>query len=151
MAGVNKVILVGNLGKDPEVRYTPGGQAVANFTIATNESLLIGLSLMMLFACVLKLRSLDMEEGAFGDFSSGYSSLDQDEDASKPKPKKQSFVKRWLKARTAKRLRQEAAQRLQDDERMDQMLDKIARSGKLSLTDEERRFMERVSARYRNK
>ena len=38
MAGVNKVILIGNLGKDPEVRYTPGGQAVANFSIATNES-----------------------------------------------------------------------------------------------------------------
>jgi single-strand DNA-binding protein len=37
-SGVNKVILVGNLGKDPEVRYTPGGQAVANFNIATNES-----------------------------------------------------------------------------------------------------------------
>src|SRR5881392_865611 len=37
-SGVNKVILVGNLGKDPEVRFTPGGQAVANFTIATNES-----------------------------------------------------------------------------------------------------------------
>src|SRR5207244_10003887 len=35
---VNKVILVGNLGRDPEVRYTPGGQAVANFTIATNEA-----------------------------------------------------------------------------------------------------------------
>jgi single-strand DNA-binding protein len=38
MAGVNKVILVGNLGKDPEVRYTPGGQAVANFSIATTEN-----------------------------------------------------------------------------------------------------------------
>jgi single-strand DNA-binding protein len=37
-SGVNKVILVGNLGKDPEVRYTPSGQAVANFTIATNEN-----------------------------------------------------------------------------------------------------------------
>src|SRR5437667_4908291 len=37
-SGVNKVILIGNLGKDPEVRYTPGGQAVANFTIATNEA-----------------------------------------------------------------------------------------------------------------
>jgi single-strand DNA-binding protein len=37
-SGVNKVILVGNLGKDPEVRYTPGGQAVANFNIATNEN-----------------------------------------------------------------------------------------------------------------
>jgi single-strand DNA-binding protein len=38
MAGLNKVMLIGNLGKDPEVRYTPGGQAVANFNIATNES-----------------------------------------------------------------------------------------------------------------
>lgn len=36
--GVNKVILVGNLGKDPEVRYSPGGQAVANVTIATTDS-----------------------------------------------------------------------------------------------------------------
>lgn len=35
---VNKVILVGNLGKDPEVKYTPGGLAVANFSIATNEN-----------------------------------------------------------------------------------------------------------------
>jgi single-strand DNA-binding protein len=36
--GVNKVILIGNLGKDPEVRFTPSGAAVANFNIATNES-----------------------------------------------------------------------------------------------------------------
>lgn len=38
MAGVNKVILVGNLGKDPEVRYLEGGTAVASFPLATNES-----------------------------------------------------------------------------------------------------------------
>lgn len=36
--GVNKVILVGNLGKDPEVRYMPSGGAVANVTLATSES-----------------------------------------------------------------------------------------------------------------
>lgn len=36
--GVNKVIIIGNLGQDPEVRYTPGGNAVANITIATSES-----------------------------------------------------------------------------------------------------------------
>lgn len=36
--GVNKVILVGNLGQDPEVRYTPSGSAVANITLATSES-----------------------------------------------------------------------------------------------------------------
>ncbi len=38
MAGVNKVILVGNLGKDPEIRYLENGTAVANFPIATSES-----------------------------------------------------------------------------------------------------------------
>ncbi len=37
MRGVNKVILVGNLGKDPEVKYLPNGTAVANVSIATNE------------------------------------------------------------------------------------------------------------------
>ena len=37
MASVNKVILIGNLGADPEVRYTPSGSAVANFNIATSE------------------------------------------------------------------------------------------------------------------
>ena len=38
MAGVNKVILIGNLGKDPEVRYLESGSVVANVTLATTES-----------------------------------------------------------------------------------------------------------------
>ena len=38
MASVNKVILVGNLGRDPEVRYLPSGEAVCNFSIATTDS-----------------------------------------------------------------------------------------------------------------
>lgn len=37
MASVNKVILIGNLGRDPELRYTPGGQPVATFTLATTD------------------------------------------------------------------------------------------------------------------
>jgi len=37
MAGVNKVILVGNLGNDPELRYTRGGTPVCNFSIATSD------------------------------------------------------------------------------------------------------------------
>ena len=36
--GINKVILIGNLGKDPEVRYSPNGGAIANITLATSES-----------------------------------------------------------------------------------------------------------------
>jgi single-strand DNA-binding protein len=38
MRGVNKVILIGNLGRDPEVRYTQGGSAVATLNIATSDS-----------------------------------------------------------------------------------------------------------------
>ncbi len=38
MASVNKVILIGNLGRDPEVRYTPSGTAVANFSLATTDN-----------------------------------------------------------------------------------------------------------------
>ncbi len=37
MASVNKVILIGNLGKDPEIKYTPSGMAVAHFSLATND------------------------------------------------------------------------------------------------------------------
>ena len=37
MAGVNKVIVIGRLGRDPEVRYTPDGTAVANFSVATSD------------------------------------------------------------------------------------------------------------------
>jgi single-strand DNA-binding protein len=36
--GINKVILIGNLGKDPETRYTQGGSAVTNFSVATTEN-----------------------------------------------------------------------------------------------------------------
>jgi single-strand DNA-binding protein len=38
MASVNKVILIGNLGRDPEVRYTPSGAAVCNITVATSRN-----------------------------------------------------------------------------------------------------------------
>lgn len=38
MAGVNKVIIVGNLGRDPEIKYTQSNQPVANFSVATSDS-----------------------------------------------------------------------------------------------------------------
>ncbi len=37
-AGLNKVLLIGHLGRDPEIRYTPGGLAIANFSLATSEA-----------------------------------------------------------------------------------------------------------------
>ncbi len=38
MASINKVILIGNLGRDPELRYTPSGSAVCNVSIATTRN-----------------------------------------------------------------------------------------------------------------
>jgi Zn-dependent protease len=119
-------------------------------SIAINEALLLGLGAFMLFSSWAKLRSLEAEEGLYGDFSQGYTSLEGEEPAPR-RPKKGNFVKRWLQARTARRLQREIEERQLEDERMDQLLDKIARFGKESLTDEERRFMARVSERYRNR
>ena len=38
MSSLNKIMLIGNLGKDPEIRYTPEGTPVANFSLATSEN-----------------------------------------------------------------------------------------------------------------
>src|SRR5882724_6646063 len=94
---------------------------------------------------------LEAEDSPFGyDFSAGYTSLERD-DPPPPQPKKPGWFARWRQAKRARKLQREAAEQQQDAERMDQLLEKIARSGKESLTDEERRFLERVSARYRNR
>ena len=68
-----------------------------------------------------------------------------------PKPKKLGPFKRWLQARRERKAQREAEQKAADEARMDDLLDKIHRQGKDSLTDEERHFMARVSARYRNR
>lgn len=121
-------------------------------TIGLNEPTLGFLALFIGMTCYQTLRQeLETERGPFGyDFSQGYTSLERDD----PPPvvrRRKNFVRRWLDARKARKLQQEQEQVSRDDQRMDDLLDKIAKSGKNSLTDEERRFMERVSARYRNK
>jgi stage IV sporulation protein FB len=118
--------------------------------IAANEALLLGLGIFMFYASWVRLRALDAEEGLYGDFSQGYMSLERDE-PQPPRPRRGNFIKRWLKARAARRMQREIEQRQAEDERMDELLDKIAKFGKDALTDEEKRFMERVSARYRNR
>ncbi len=121
-------------------------------TIGTNEFILGGLAFFIAITCYQTLRAeTESERGAFGyDFSQGYTSLERD-DPPPPRRKRKNFVRRWLDARKARKLHQEQEQVTRDDQRMDDLLGKIATSGKNSLTDEERRFMERVSARYRNK
>lgn len=135
------------------------GYAVAavmlGLTIATNEAILGGLALFIGISCYAALqKEKETERGAFGyDFSQGYTSLERDNPTDPPlhRPKRKGFLKSWLDARKAKKIHREQTQRIEDDQRMDSLLEKINRQGKQSLTDEERRFMERVSARYRNK
>lgn len=127
--------------------------AIVFFVVAVwqNESLFMGLSLFMLYRSAMAIQQLDADEGPFGyDFSAGYTSLERD-DPPPPRAKRPGWITRWRQARRAKRLQREVEQDQQDAARMDELLEKIARSGKESLTDDERRFLERVSARYRNR
>jgi hypothetical protein len=120
-------------------------------SIAANEALFMGLALFMLYQSSMKLYMLEAEDSPFGyDFSAGYTSLERDEEPA-PKPRRPGFFTRWWQARKARKLARELEQRQKDEQRMDQLLEKIAQSGKNSLTDEEQRFLERVSARYRNR
>ena len=132
--------------------YTGFGVAVLFLIVSVtwNEALFMGLALFMLYSASLKLQSLDAEDGPFGyDFSAGYTSLERDDEPA-PKPRRLSWFARWRQARRAKRMAREAEERAHDETRMDQLLEKIATQGKNSLTDEERRFLERVSARKRH-
>ncbi len=116
-----------------------------------NDSLLLFLALFIMFSSYRQLMGLEqgMEEGgAFGyDFSKGYGGFGPDEDEKPtPRPRRVGPIKRWLQARRARRIQRESSQRAADEARLDELLDKISRAGKESLTPEERRFMDRVSA-----
>jgi Zn-dependent protease len=132
--------------------YTGFGAAVLFLVVAVaaNEALFMGLALFMLYESSMALHRLEVDDGPFGyDFSAGYTSLEKD-DPPPPRPKRPGWFARWRQARRARRLQREAEERRLEEERTDQLLEKIARTGKDSLTDEERRFLERVSARKRN-
>ncbi|MBP3957515.1 site-2 protease family protein [Gemmata sp. G18] len=119
-------------------------------SIGWNESLLMGLALFMLYSASMKLMQLEMDEGPFGyDFSAGYTSLEKDDEPA-PQPKRPGPLARWWQARKARKVAREVEAKQRDEERMDLLLEKIARSGQGSLTDEERQFLKRVSARKRN-
>ena len=93
------------------------------------------------------------EDSPFGyDFSQGYTSLERDlPSAAPPRPRRANFWQRWKQSRVSKKMEREEAERVHDERRMDELLDKIHREGNSALTDEERRFMKRVSDRYKNR
>jgi Zn-dependent protease len=126
---------------------------VGLWSIIDKEPLMAFLTVFIFMSCAQELMVLESahEDSLFGyDFSQGYTSLEKDEPPP-PKPKKQNFIQRWLAQRAAKKQQQEQEQRKADDLRMDELLEKIQKFGKNSLTDEEQRFLRRVADRYKNK
>jgi Zn-dependent protease len=94
------------------------------------------------------------EESLFGyDFSQGYTSLERDQPAAAPKPRRRrpNFFQRWLQRRAARKLQLAQERQAAEEQRMDELLEKIQRQGKQSLTDEEQRFLKRVADKYRNR
>jgi Zn-dependent protease len=131
-----------------------GALAVFIVAMVVDTWLLAFLALFIYTTCRQQLIALETggEESPFGyDFSQGYTSLERGEAAPAIKPRRPNFVQRWLQRRAARKLLREHERREHDELRMDQLLQKIAESGKASLTDEERRFLTRVSGRYRHK
>lgn len=127
-------------------------------SIGWNEVLLLLLAFYIFTACKMEMFNLEAggEDSLFGyDFSQGYTSLERDASTEapppRPKAKKLNFIQRWLQNRATKKLKREIEQREADEKRMDELLEKIQRSGKESLTDEEQRFLKKVADRYRNR
>ncbi len=124
------------------------------FSMWQNEMIALALCLFIFISCKNQWMILETggDEALLGqyDFSQGYTSLERDEPPA-PRVRRQSWWQRWLQQRATKKILRDIENREMDERRMDQLLDKIQREGKGALTDEERRFLKRVSERYRNR
>jgi Zn-dependent protease len=124
------------------------------YAIAKNDSLFLCLALFIYVTCRQQWILLETggEEAQFGyDFSQGYTSLEREQSPAAPPRKRQSWLKRWMQNRDKKRMERERETREAEERRMDELLEKVQREGLQALSDEERRFLTRVSARYRNR
>ncbi len=125
---------------------------VGVYAVWVQSVLALLLAIFIYFTCRQHLIVLENggEDALFGyDFSQGYTSLEGDAPPRRrPRP---SFVKQWLQRRAQRRVQREQERREAEEQRMDQLLEKVQRDGLAALTDEERRFLKRVSDRYRNR
>jgi stage IV sporulation protein FB len=125
---------------------------IALVGIVYNEFVVGCLAFFIGYSCYVQMFILETggEEGLFGyDFSQGYTSLERD--APRLTTKRTSWWKRWRDSRAAKKLQREMEVREAEERRLDELLEKVQKFGMSALTDEERRFMKRVSDRYRNR
>lgn len=127
---------------------------VGLYAIVLSSVLALCLALFIYAACQRQWLILESggEEGVFGyDFSQGYTSLERDSVQAAPVRPRLSWWRRWLQRRAARKMQREMEQRDAEERRLDELLEKINRHGRGSLTDEEERFMKRVSDRYKNR
>jgi len=115
---------------------------------------LIALGLLIEFFVRSEARMLEdggyFDDGVFGyDFSDGYTSLESS--AAKVRPYRESAIKRWRRRRSEQRRQRRLAREAAEERRMDEILAKLHREGRGALTDEENRFLVRVSVRLRNR
>ncbi|MHC5540291.1 site-2 protease family protein [Singulisphaera rosea] len=115
---------------------------------------LIGLAILIELIVRSEARMLEdggfFDDGVFGyDFSEGYTSLEGS--AAKVRPYRESALKRWRRRRSDSRRQRRMAREAAEERRMDEILEKLHRDGRHSLSDEEHRFLLRVSAKYRNR
>jgi stage IV sporulation protein FB len=123
------------------------------------EVMMLALAVFIYLSCTQEYMRLEQagEDSLFGyDFSQGYTSLERDQDGEEvepppPEPKKPGFWQRWLQRRAERKRQAELEEKQAEESRMDQLLEKIQRQGKESLTEEENRFLKRVAERYKHR
>jgi stage IV sporulation protein FB len=121
--------------------------------VATEQILPLALAVFIYASCRRQWIMLETggEESLFGyDFSQGYTSLEREQAPAPPK-RRLNWWQRWMQKRAQKRMQREQEQREAEEKRMDELLEKVHRLGRDSLTEEERRFLARVSAKFRNR
>jgi stage IV sporulation protein FB len=126
---------------------------IAIYALVNEELLILCLAWFIYQSC--KQQWIQLETGSedtlFGyDFSQGYTSLERDQPP-QPRKKRPNFFQRWLQRRRAAKLQRQQEIEAAEERRMDELLEKIQRDGRQSLTDEENRFLKRVADKYRNR
>jgi Zn-dependent protease len=119
---------------------------------ALSGALLFGVAVFVYYSAETERRMLEagmlFDDSLFGyDFSEGYSSLAK----TAPKARRPSLWQRWWRRRERIRQQRRQAQLEEQDRQVDEILAKLHREGMASLTEQERRFLTRVSAEYRSR
>jgi Zn-dependent protease len=115
---------------------------------------MIGIGIIVYMVARLESRMLEeggyLDDTLFGyDFSQGYTSLDAG--AATVRPRREGALKRWRNRRSELRRQRRMAKEAAQDQRTDEILEKLHTQGRSALTDEENRFLIRVSAEYKKR